>query len=167
MARPQIHDFMRGDNEVSVRLDESGQAFVWVTENTTLIGPADVVKRDLERIADALGDLIVAHEQEQKSVYARAIDVLEERGWYQGGFGVKDPDDPFSFLPGGPVDVISALSVAAGGPVGDFPVELVREVRNVLNQPGSVGEWQDHPSTTYDDVVAVLRVLDARERAAA
>lgn len=104
------------------------------------------------------------------SIFLDAIKVLEERGWHQGSLG--DPD-------GGPVCLIGALCVASG--VNFYPSSQVMDsfdrevwtarcrIAKILVAEGAKWEdvdsdpagFNDNPSTSYEDVVLLLKKADA------
>lgn len=82
------------------------------------------------------------------NVFLRAIEVLEERGWHQGGYeGAK-----------GKVCLIGAINVVLTGDatndddLADVPLALMRATGAL--RPST---WNDDPSRTYEDVVLALK----------
>lgn len=98
------------------------------------------------------------------SVYLDAIKVLEQRGWCQGSYyGYRGDGD----VTHGPLCVVGALSEVDGG----YYVDVERKHRSVLAKAlngavpnavlnpdaGCLEQWNDRPSTTYEDVVLALK----------
>lgn len=57
MAGTQVYDFVDDDTRMTVNSldDRPGQVAVRVTAHTSIIGPRNVIVRELDRVADALG----------------------------------------------------------------------------------------------------------------
>ena len=108
-------------------------------------------------------------------VYRRAVEVLDERGWYQGYY--VDPE-------GCKVCVAGALAVVLGGTPtsedADGP-EVIwpagqdgKALRNYWYRtvdglaavvPGGIGQWNDAPRRTVEEVkAALLRAAEEAER---
>lgn len=98
------------------------------------------------------------------SVFLKAIEVLEERGWVQGAYyEAKDDEGPVS------VCLTAALAIAEGALSVCSPSKQATEaVQRQLNldpiydgltqlEDWSVEDWNDDPSTTYEDVVLALK----------
>lgn len=91
-------------------------------------------------------------------VYRRAVDVIHERGWWQGdSVDPRDPDE-------GPVCLYGAINVARGMHATTIDPHSSRTARRVLvaagvatTTAGDIGAWNDALGRTADDVVFALK----------
>lgn len=97
----------------------------------------------------------------EPSIYAKAIDVLNERGWNQG--------DPYEVFPdGGSVCLGTAIGLATGCKYAFCESEAhpdlaaaFRLLTGVLGQ--HVQTWNDATERTKEDVILLLKYADAGE----
>lgn len=83
-----------------------------------------------------------------RTVYLRAIEVLKERGWYQGGLEEG---------PGGPCCMVGACNVALSGSATS--PRFHQDLDEVARAVGSIllGDWNDAKGRTRRQVIAALR----------
>jgi hypothetical protein len=75
-------------------------------------------------------------------VYLRAIEVLEERGWHQGGYESAD----------GRVCIVGALNIASG-----LPSDRARGHMLVLKVHRGGSDWNDEAERTLEDIKLALK----------
>ena len=95
-----------------------------------------------------------------KSIFAKAADIIEERGWHQGWF---------SRGLGGPVCALGAMNLALGGAFASecvngsepYVEELDKAARRKARKKTvqSISAWNDNPHRTKQQVVDLLRSL--------
>jgi hypothetical protein len=109
-------------------------------------------------------------EMKTSEVLDLAADLIEKRGWVQGGEQNADSvDDPWGRR-GGPVCMEGAIGVAAG--VGTLSCDINacpagKAVRAYLNAERyqRLYDYNDVPGRTKEEVIAVLRAVSAVESA--
>lgn len=95
------------------------------------------------------------------SVWSDAIKVIEERGWTQGDYGYYGP---LVVDAGAPVCLVGAIAAATGEYVGDVEQGICKTIPSAYlalphTSNTSLTIWNDHPSITKEDVIALLRKL--------
>lgn len=92
-----------------------------------------------------------------KAIFAKAADIIEERGWYQGWFyNIQKGCD-------GPVCLLGAVNVACGrepdvSNVADTDA-VDKAVRRKLKRRVFAANWNDRDGRTKEQVVNMLRSL--------
>jgi hypothetical protein len=100
------------------------------------------------------GDSVEARVAPERSIYAKAIDIIADRGWWQD----PDTEDPYGGTgPGGEVCINRAL-IATAHPCAKEAVE-----RLTLAIGFGPTDWNDAPERTLEDVVLLLKYADADE----
>jgi hypothetical protein len=116
-------------------------------------------------------------------VLLKAAEVIETRGWHQGGYV---PNDPYTDLTACPVCVLGAINVASGQSLeNDFyssvmhavnvqaAVALAKhlglaDVTDPVDLIDAVGEhWNDEVATSPEQVITALRECAAELKASA
>ncbi len=78
------------------------------------------------------------------TVYSRALEILHERGWHQGGYVGDD----------GSVCITNALALAADS-IAEYLASCgaIEEGADVLSLPA----WNDKPERTFEDIALALK----------
>ena len=97
-----------------------------------------------------------------KAIFAKAADIIEERGWHQGTYQGAD----------GEVCFLGAINVAATGNAYAWPTEVdtdafhkwvgqqwARKTKKKWNGKGNIGGWNDAKRRTKAQVINFLREL--------
>lgn len=83
----------------------------------------------------------------ETSVFLKAIDVLNERGWGQGSYAIGDT---------GPVCLVGACAIAYGGISKFENSPHYRALSNITNRVFP-HNWNDQDAKNKEEVIAILR----------